>query len=318
MLASSAKSNASGSVSLKIQEVLTASEKIILGKSKQVKLALCALLADGHLLVEDVPGVGKTTLVQFLVQATGLKSLRIQFTNDLLPADILGTSVFDSRTSSFSFHTGPIFTQIVIADELNRATPKTQSATLQAMEERMVSVDGKTYPLPKPFFLVATQNPREQAGTYGLPESQLDRFLLRIEMGYPDRNSERDLLRGESRAVLVSNMSPILDAETILTAQDEVSRVFVSEPILDYVQDLLDYSRNQGGELWGLSPRAGLALLKAARAWAYLEGRNMVLPDDVQSVGVAVMGHRLNRSEEFDSKRGHRLAEKILSEVPVK
>ncbi len=301
----------------KMHFVLSTAEKIILGKRNQVQLSLCALLADGHILIEDVPGVGKTTLVKFIVKATGLQSNRIQFTNDLLPADIIGTSIFDSATANFRFHKGPLFAEVVIADELNRATPKTQSACLQAMEERMVSVDGFNHPLPKPFFMIATQNPKEQAGTYDLPESQLDRFIMRIEMGYPDRDSERQLLKGLGRAFLIDQLEPLLTASEILAAQALVTKIFVSEPVLDYVQDILDYSRSQSSDHWGLSPRAGLALIRAAQAWAFLEGRDMVMPDDVQAVGVAVMGHRLNRSDELDSHRGIRLAEEILKSVNI-
>lgn len=298
-------------------QILEQAEQVILGKRKQVQLALCAFLADGHILVEDVPGVGKTTLVKFLVKITGLQSHRIQFTNDMLPADIIGTSIFDASQGEFRFHKGPLFSQIVVADELNRATPKTQSACLQAMEEGSVSIDGKTYDLGRPFFLIATQNPREQAGTYDLPESQLDRFLMRLEMGYPDRQSERVLLQGQSRSLMLDQITPLINMHEILESQKRVQAVFVSEAVLDYVQDILDKSRSQSVDQWGLSPRAGLALLRAAKAWAFLEGRDMVLPDDVQAVGIAVMGHRLNRSDERDSKQGLRMAEEILSTLAV-
>lgn len=301
----------------RFHEVLEAASEIILGKRQQVQLSVCALLADGHILVEDVPGVGKTTLVKFLVKAMGLQNSRIQFTNDLLPADIIGTSIYDTAKGKFHFHQGPLFSQVVVADELNRATPKTQSACLQAMEERSVSVDGVTYRLPQPFFLIATQNPREQAGTYDLPESQLDRFLMRLEMGYPDRESERALLKGQNRMVLLEELKPVVSVEEILQAQKQVTQIFVSDAVYDYVQDILDFSRSQSADHWGLSPRAGLALIRAAQAWAYLEGRDMVLPDDVQAVGVAVMGHRLNRADELDSQRGVRLAQDILNQVSV-
>ena len=298
-------------------EFLQRAGEIVLGKSHQVQLALCTILAQGHLLIEDVPGVGKTTLVKFLAKALGLQPTRIQFTNDLLPADILGTTVYDYEAHKFRFHRGPIFGQLVIADELNRATPKTQSACLQAMEERKVSIDGVTYDLPKPFMVIATQNPREQAGTYPLPESQLDRFLMRISLGYPNREAERELLRGTLRQQLIDELDPLWTPEEVLAMQQACASVHVSAAIVDYVQQILEYSRTQSGGSFGLSPRAGLALMAAAKSWAFLEGRNMVVPDDVQAVGVSVMAHRLNQIDEHDSFREQERAKEILQAVRV-
>lgn len=300
-----------------LTEFFTTAEKVILGKQDQVKLALCAILSEGHVLLEDLPGVGKTTLVKLFAKALGLTSTRIQFTNDLLPADILGTSIFDLETREFRFHPGPIFGQLVIADELNRATPKTQSACLQAMEERAVTVDGHTYPLPKPFVVFATQNPKEQAGTYVLPESQLDRFMMRIELGFPDRKAERELLKGENRQILLEQMNAVLSPKAVLELTHKAQSIHVSDAIIDYIQNLLTYSRNQSPDQRGLSPRAGLALVRASKTWAMLHGRAMVLPDDVQAVGPAIMAHRLNRSDENDRHRGHELALEILKAIPV-
>ena len=282
-----------------------------------MRLVLCALLADGHVLIEDLPGVGKTTLVKTLARLLGLDVTRIQFTNDLLPADILGVSVYDNESRSFHFHPGPIFGQIVIADELNRATPKTQSALLQAMEERRVTVDGVTHELPQPFFVVATQNPMDQAGTYPLPDSQLDRFLMRISLGYPHRGAERDLLRGEKRARLIENLKAGVSADELLSWQGEVDTVHVSDAIVEYIQDLIDYTRAHPERMQGLSPRAGLGLLRAARTWALLEGRNMVIPEDVQAVAVAIMSHRLLRPGQRSTLTGEQIAKEVISAVAV-
>ncbi len=300
-----------------VQNFFNQAQKIILGKEHQLRLALCALLAEGHVLIEDVPGVGKTTLVKTLAKLLGLKDSRIQFTNDLLPADILGTSVFDAIGSKFSFHPGPIFGQIVIGDELNRATPKTQSALLQAMEEQRVTIDGITHTLPKPFFVVATQNPSEQTGVYPLPESQLDRFLMRIDIGYPDRQAERELLKGEKREQLLHQATAVMSPEDLLRLQGLVMRVLAAEPIVNYVQDLLDYSRARPQEMQGLSPRSGLALIRAAKSWAFLQGRNLVLPEDVQAIAPSVMSHRLNRRDMSSSLSGEQLARQILANVDV-
>lgn len=300
-----------------IDAFLNQAESVILGKSHQLRLALCALLADGHVLIEDLPGVGKTTLVKTFAALLGLRPTRIQFTNDLLPADIVGTSVFDAKAQRFVFHPGPIFGQIVIADELNRATPKTQSALLQAMEERKVTVDGITHELPKPFFVVATQNPSEQMGTYPLPESQLDRFLLRIEMGFPNRRAETELLKGERREVLLNSLTAALTPELLSEWQKQVGQVHVSEDLIRYLQDLLDYTRSRPHEMQGLSPRAGIAWLRAARAWAFLQQRQIVLPDDIQAVGPAVMAHRLRPGQKGGSQKGVELANQVIASVPL-
>jgi len=302
---------------LSIIRVLDKADQVILGKRPQLKLSLCCLLAQGHLLIEDIPGVGKTTLVRLLAKSLGLNSTRIQFTNDLLPADIVGTTVFDLDRKSFNFHKGPIFGQMVIADELNRATPKTQSALLQAMEEQRVTVDGVTHDLPEPFFVVATQNPLEQAGTYPLPESQLDRFLMRTEIGYPNESSEKQLLKGEKRDDMIKQMEPALNPEDVLKIQMVVEDIYCSDAIVDYIQRIMQYTRNQSADQWGLSPRAGLALLRSAKAWAFIEGRSLVLPEDVQEVGVSVISHRLSRGEGFTGGVAHQRALEVLKSVQV-
>jgi MoxR-like ATPase len=267
--------------------------QIVLGKERQARLSLACLLARGHLLIEDLPGVGKTTLAHVLAKVLGLHFKRIQFTADLLPADILGVSIYQPEGKNFVFHPGPLFAQLVLADEINRATPKTQSALLEAMEERQVTADGVTHKLPEPFFVIATQNPHHLIGTFPLPESQLDRFLMRIEMGYPDRAAERALLKGRDRRELVESLQFVISADKLASLQQLATRVHVAEPLLDYVQNLLDATRRAGEFAEGLSPRAGLSLLAAARAWAMLHGRDMVLPEDVQVVTPCVIGHRL-------------------------
>jgi MoxR-like ATPase len=288
----------------------------VLGKESQVRLALTCIFADGHLLIEDLPGIGKTTLAKVLSRCLGLQFRRVQFTSDMLPGDVLGVSVFERKSSSFVFHPGPIFTQVLLADEINRATPKTQSALLEAMEERQVTVEGETRSLEIPFFVIATQNPAEQSGTFPLPESQLDRFLMRIELGYPARSAERQLLRsGGSRAAL-QEFSASLGGADVQHIQRKAAGVQVSDALLEYVQDLLEFTRTSNHFSVGLSPRAGLNLLAAARAWAYLHGRDFVLPEDLQRVLVPVVGHRLHRREdrrEFSSQTLHA----IMMEVPV-
>lgn len=271
--------------------------RILLGKDEQVRLALCSLLAQGHLLIEDIPGMGKTTLSHALARITGLSYQRIQFTNDLLPADVLGFAMYDKQAGALVFHPGPIFAQVVLVDEINRASPRTQSALLEAMEERQVSIEGETRPLPTPFYVIATQNPVEQGGTYPLPESQLDRFLMRIRLGYPDPKAERELLEGEDRRLLTETIEPQLRPADLATLQAGVSRVTTSPALLDYVQRLLEHSRKMPGLMYGLSPRAGLGLVRAARAWALMQGRHHVLPDDVQAVFPAVAEHRLEQGE---------------------
>ncbi len=289
-------SQASASIAERLSAVLNQLERIVVGKAPALRLALACLLARGHLLIEDIPGVGKSTLAQALAATLGLPYSRVQFTSDLLPADLLGVSIFDAPTQAFRFHPGPIFSAVVLADEINRAPPKTQSALLEAMEERQVSQDGQTRALPDPFFVIATQNPVEQIGAYPLPESQLDRFLMAIELGYPDAGAERELLLGGDRRAQIARMAPLADASTLLHWQREAAAAHVSHALLDYVQALLAATRSGGADVGsrrGLSPRAGLLLVAAARAWALLAGRPMVLPEDVQAVFPVVAGHRL-------------------------
>ncbi|WP_051305414.1 AAA family ATPase [Desulfogranum mediterraneum] len=281
-------------------EILTEADHFILGKEEQFRLALCSLLAGGHLLIEDIPGIGKTTLAKVLAQILGLEFRRVQCTSDMLPGDILGVSIFEQQSGTFSFHPGPIFTQILLADEINRSPPKTQSALLEAMEEEQVSLEGTTRKLPAPFFVVATQNGLEQAGTYPLPESQLDRFLFRIAIGYPDRESERELLTRGGQ--LQSGRLPrrLLSPEQILELQQEVARVHLSPALIHYIQDLLDFSRQSGAFTLGLSPRAGLSLVQAGRAWALLQSRDYVLPEDIQELLPHVGGHRLRTADTLE------------------
>jgi MoxR-like ATPase len=293
-------------------------DSIILGKSEAVRLALTCLLARGHLLIEDVPGVGKTTLAHALAQVLGLNWQRVQFTSDLLPADILGVSVFDRATQKFEFRQGPVFTQLLLADEVNRASPRTQSALLEAMEERQVSIDGVTHGLPEPFFVVATQNPHEQLGTYGLPESQLDRFLMRIELGYPDARHERALLGEEDRRLVLGRTVASLNAAGLLELQRAASAMHVAPVLLDYVQQLVAATRARRDIRLGLSPRAAQGLVRAARAWALLDARDAVLPDDVQAVWNAVALHRLElREPATDDSTRVRLLRALLESVPV-
>jgi MoxR-like ATPase len=296
----------------KIQDLLTQANTIILGKTHEMKLTLCCMLAGGHLLIEDMPGMGKTTLVKVLAKLLGLAFSRIQFTSDLLPADILGVSVYEEKQRQFVFHPGPIFAQLVLGDELNRASPKTQSACLQAMEEYEVTIDGETHALPKPFFFIATQNPRQSIGTFPLPGSQLDRFLMRIALGYPEKQAEKTLLLGKSRARLIENLEPALHAADLLEIQAQIEDIYVSDALADYLMVLIQESRTQ---VSGLSPRAGIDLLQAARSWAFLEGRTYVLPEDIQAVAVPVMNHRLGQEE--DGINGIILAEELIRRVPV-
>ncbi|MFK0854752.1 AAA family ATPase, partial [Pseudomonas aeruginosa] len=276
-----------------LEACLKAVDEILLGKDRQVRLALACLLARGHLLIEDLPGMGKTTLSHALARVLGLSFQRIQFTSDLLPGDILGTSVFDKDSGQFVFHPGPIFAELVLADEINRATPKSQSALLEAMEEGQVTIEGATRPLPEPFFVIATQNPASQGGTFSLPESQLDRFLMRLSLGYPGRAAERSLLLGEARRDLLPRLEPLLDHAALAAFQAEVPKVRASDALVDYVLRLVEATRTQPAFALGLSPRGSLALLAAARAWALLAGRDYVIPEDVQAVLPAVAGHRL-------------------------
>ncbi|MBP6709332.1 MAG: AAA family ATPase [Candidatus Accumulibacter sp.] len=278
-----------------VSEILAAANAVILGKSTQTRLALCCLLARGHLLIEDLPGVGKTTLAHTLARLLGFQFSRVQFTSDMLPADILGVSIFDRERGSFRFLPGPVFSQVLLADEINRATPKTQSALLEAMEEGQVTTEGETRPLPEPFFVIATQNPSNQIGTFPLPESQLDRFLLRIDLGYPDREAERSLLESGGRREQLPALQPCLGDGEFAPLQRAAATVYASPALLDYLQQLVEATRKEPRFVHGLSPRAALSLLAAARAWAYTDGRQMVLPEDVQAVLPAVARHRLRR-----------------------
>lgn len=277
----------------KIKSLLRQLNTVIVGKPAQVRDCVACLLADGHLLIEDVPGVGKTTLAHALARTFGLQFSRVQFTADLMPADLSGVSVFERSTETFVFHPGPVFAQVLLADEINRASPRTQSALLEAMEEKQVTVDGQTRVLPTPFFVIATQNSHDQLGTYALPESQLDRFLMRISLGYPDRAAERLLLEGSERRDMVAQLQPLLTVSDLLQLQQAVQQVHASPPLLDYVQDLLAATRSGRWFLQGLSPRAGVALVRAGRAQALLDGRNYVVPDDVQAILPQTVAHRL-------------------------
>lgn len=290
---------------------------IILGKSDEVSLALATVLARGHLLIEDLPGLGKTTLAQALARVLGLSYQRIQFTSDLLPADILGVSVFQRQSGKFEFQPGPIFAQLVLADEVNRATPKAQSALLEAMEEQQVSVDGVTHRLPAPFFVVATQNPSDQIGTFPLPESQLDRFLLRLELGYPGEEHERALLTGKDRRVMLGDVEPALGPEQLVELQAAAGQVHMSDPLLDYLQALVRYTRESPDIEFGLSPRGALALAAAAKAQAYVQNHSGVFPDDVQAVFPAVAGHRLKPSSSTAFRSPGELCRHVLDSVAI-
>jgi MoxR-like ATPase len=298
-----------------LQQALQRLDSIILGKPAQLRLAMTCLLARGHLLIEDIPGVGKTTLALALGKVLGLDFQRVQFTSDLLPADILGVSVFESREGAFRFHPGPIFAQLVLADEVNRASPKTQSALLEAMEERQVTIEGTTRRLPEPFFVIATQNPAQQIGTFPLPESQLDRFLMRISLGYPPPEAERALLQERERRDLLLETTQVLAPSELLALQQQVQQVRTAPALIDYLLALVQRTRELPGLRQGLSPRAGLALRRAAQAWALLEGRSGVIPEDVQAVFVAVVNHRLVAAAEREG--ASITAEEVLAEVAI-
>jgi len=303
--------------SKQIDHVIQQISQVILGKERQIRLAVACLLARGHLLIEDIPGVGKTTLAHTLAAVLGLQFQRIQFTSDLLPADILGVSIYERDNSRFSFHPGPIFSQVILADEVNRATPKTQSALLEAMEEHQVTAEGETRPLPEPFFVIATQNPSNQIGTFPLPESQLDRFLMRIELGYPDGAAERALLQGVDRRDLLPKLTAALQPAELSALQAAARAVHVSSALLDYLQALVDYSRRSPDFVSGLSPRAALAMLAAARAWALMEGRNQVLPEDLQAILPGVVGHRLFVARDSTRVNGNAVSDQLIEAVPV-
>jgi len=286
----------------KLKLLLDQLNTVIVGKHAQVQDGVACLLAGGHLLIEDAPGVGKTTLAHALARSFGLQFSRVQFTADLMPSDLSGVSVYDRNQNSFVFHPGPVFAQVLLADEINRASPKTQSALLEAMEERQVTIEGETRPLPAPFFVIATQNPQEQLGTHALPESQLDRFLMRISLGYPDRAAERELLAGSDRRAMVDQLPGLLSAAELKELQQQVLAVHAAAPLLDYLQDLLAATRSGRWFVQGLSPRAGLAVLRAAKAQALLSGRDYVAPDDVQSILPQTAAHRLTPVD--DAGRG--------------
>ena len=295
-----------------IGAVLAQVNQVILGKNGQIRLCLACLLARGHLLIEDIPGVGKTTLAHALAKTLGLSFQRVQFTSDLLPADVLGVSIYDRESGTFRFQRGPIFAQLVLADEINRASPKAQSALLEAMEEHQVTLDGQTMALPEPFFVIATQNPLDQAGTFPLPESQLDRFLMRVQLGYPAAAAERELLSGVDRRDLVNSLEPVVSTDMLATMQRAVLEVHVSPALLDYVQALVAYTRNAAAISMGLSPRAAIALLRAARAWALIAGRDAVIPEHVQEVFASVVEHRLRQRDS-----GGAAAARVLEAVPI-
>jgi MoxR-like ATPase len=306
----------SGSMKELVDRIVSQAANVILGKDEQIRLSLACFLARGHLLIEDVPGVGKTTLAHVLAQCLGLNFNRIQFTSDLLPADILGVSIYNKERGDFNFHPGPIFAHVVLADEINRATPKCQSALLEAMEEQQVSIENLTRPLPNPFFVIATQNPHHQIGTYPLPESQLDRFMMRITMGYPDPNAERALLAGTSRRDLIEKIRTDIDTRKLLDMQQAVNEVFVSDALIAYLQNLLAYTRHSADFELGLSPRAGLALRQCAQAWALMQGRDHVLPEDVQAVLAPVVGHRIQAANGLSDKDTQQLTAQLAS-IPI-
>lgn len=300
-----------------IEAVTEAVAQVLYGKDEQIKLALTCIFSEGHLLIEDLPGMGKTTLAHALARVLGLQYQRLQFTSDMLPADILGVNIFDPNDSSFHFHPGPVFTQLLLADEVNRTTPKTQSALLEAMEERRVSLDGQTHPLPEPFFVIATQNPVTQFGTFPLPESQLDRFLMRIELGYPDPRAERELLAGGDPRARLEHLPAVIDIAQLRAISDACAAVQVSASMIDYLQRIVAYSRENSTFSYGISPRGALALLRACRSWAYIEGRDYVIPEDLQHLLEPVLGHRLRAAEDIGAHSIKGLIQQLLEQVDV-
>jgi len=316
-MSNSVDNRVSRNMTSQINKVVAQVDRIILGKERQIRLAVACLLARGHLLIEDIPGVGKTTLAHALAASLGLGFQRIQFTSDLLPADILGVSIYNRDGGGFQFHPGPIFNQVVLADEVNRATPKAQSALLEAMEEHQVTTEGETRRLPQPFFVIATQNPSHQVGTFPLPESQLDRFLMRIELGYPDNEAERALLQGQDRRDLLATIEPCMGIKELIELQQRAQTVHTSAALLDYVQALVNHTRRSADYVNGLSPRAALALLHAARTWTLMDGRGHVVPEDVQAVLPGVVGHRLAPASDVTRVNGSDVAAHLVSQVAI-
>lgn len=301
----------------KLDAVVASISSVVIGKESEVRVALACLLARGHLLIEDLPGMGKTTLANAMARVLGLDFVRIQFTSDLLPADIVGVSVYEKAEGNFRFHPGPVFCQLLLADEINRTTPKTQSALLEAMAEGQVTVEGQTRDLPRPFFVVATQNPIHYSGTFPLPESQLDRFLMRLSLGYPDLESEKSILTGGDPRARLSELKPILTIDELLALQDEVDRVSAAEPVVDYLQRLIQFTRSSDIFEYGLSPRAGLAILQSAKAFSLLDGRSFVIPEDIQAVFPGVADHRLQGAGRGDDSGSRVLIDKVLDSVDV-
>jgi MoxR-like ATPase len=300
-----------------LKRVIDAANRIILGKEDVIRLALTCMIARGHLLIEDTPGVGKTTLAHVLARTLGLSFQRIQFTSDMLPADILGVSVYDRQSGKFEFHPGPIFSQFILADEVNRATPRAQSALLEAMEENQITLEGETRSLPQPFFVIATQNPSNQIGTFPLPESQLDRFMMRLHLGYPDTKAERELLKGSDRREMLADLAAVITPEALIHLQKQAPLITVADALLDYLQDLLEFSRVSSDFNGGLSPRAGLAIMRCAQAWSLLHGRGHVLPEDVQAVLPSVISHRLSLTDQKTATSPHAAALLLIKQVPV-
>ena len=316
-VANSTTAPATRDVMQQLDSVVAQVSNIILGKERQIRLAITCLLARGHLLIEDVPGVGKTMLAHALAASLGLGFQRIQFPSDLLPADIIGVSVFNRENGGFQFHPGPIFNQVILADEVNRATPKAQSALLEAMEEHQVTAEGETRRLPQPFFVIATQNPSYQVGTFPLPESQLDRFLMRVHLGYPDSEAERALLQGEDRRDLLQDLTPSMSASDLVELQQRAHQVHASNALLDYIQALVTHTRRAADYVNGLSPRAALALLHAARAWALMCGRSHVVPEDVQAILPGVVGHRLVGTGQVSRPTSNDIAAHLVKQVAI-
>lgn len=300
-----------------IDQLIGVVGEVLYGKEAQIRQAFTCLLSGGHLLIEDLPGMGKTTLAHALAKVMGMEYQRLQFTSDMLPADILGASIFDAAQGSFTFHKGPVFTQFLLADEINRTTPKTQSALLEAMEEKQVTVEGQTYSLPEPFFVIATQNPLSQYGTFPLPESQLDRFLMRIQLGYPSHDAERELLVGGDVRDKLAELPICFKKEELQRIQLECQQIKTSDSLLDYLQRLIRFTRESADFDFGISPRGGLSLLKCAKTWAYMHGRDYVVPEDIQTLLLPVFGHRLRSAEDYTEKGSQALIRRLLAEVDI-